>query len=150
MAPTQAPNAPRLTLRCTSCGRWNRIRADRAADGPKCGACATPLVLDHPIQLDDASFDRVIAESDVPILVDFYADWCGPCKMMAPSVEELAKETVGRALVAKLNTEQSQRSASRFQIRGIPTSIVFKGGREVRRQTGAVPLATLRTMLQGV
>ena len=150
MATTQTPNAPRLTLRCTSCGGWNRIRADRAADGPKCGTCATLFLLEHPIQLDDASFDRVIAESDVPILVDFYADWCGPCKMMAPSVAALAKETVGRALVGKLDTEQSQRSASRFQIRGVPTSIVFKGGREVRRQTGAVPLATLRTMLQGV
>ena len=87
------------------------------------------------------------AETEVPILVDFYADWCGPCKMMAPAVETLARESVGRALVAKLDTDAAQRTASRFQIRGIPTSIVFKNGREMKRQTGAVPLATLRAML---
>ena len=148
MAANPMTNAPRLTLRCASCGQWNRIRADRAVDGPKCGSCATAIAIDHPVLLDDESFDRVIAESDVPVLVDFYADWCGPCKMMAPAVATLAKETVGRALVAKLDTDRAQRSASRFQIRGIPTSIVFVGGKEVKRQTGAVPLATLRSMLQ--
>lgn len=97
--------------------------------------------------LDDTTFDRVLAETDVPVFVDFYADWCGPCKMMAPSVETLARETVGRALIAKLDTDASQRSAGRFQIRGIPTSIVFLRGVEVARQTGAVPLAALRAMI---
>jgi len=140
-------SAPRLTLRCPNCSKWNRVRADRAADGPKCGSCGTALALDHPVLLDDATFDRVVAETEVPILVDFYADWCGPCKMMAPAVETLARESVGRALVAKLDTDAAQRTASRFQIRGIPTSIVFKNGREMKRQTGAVPLATLRAML---
>jgi thioredoxin 2 len=143
----QATSTPRLTLRCTNCGKWNRVRADKAADGPKCGSCGTGLALDHPIKLDDETFDRVLAETEVPILVDFYADWCGPCKMMAPAVETLARESVGRALVAKLDTDHAQIIASRFQIRGIPTSIVFKKGREVKRQTGAVPLATLRGML---
>jgi thioredoxin 2 len=143
----KATNAPQLTLHCPNCGKWNRIRADKAANGPKCGSCGTALAVDHPVKLDDATFDRVIAETEVPILVDFYADWCGPCKMMAPSVETLARESVGRALVAKLDTDAAQRTASRFQIRGIPTSIVFKNGREVKRQTGAVPLATLRAML---
>ena len=147
MAMTETTNAPRVTLRCANCGQWNRIRADKAADGPKCGACGTPIVLDHPVLLDDESFDRVIAEAEIPVLVDFYADWCGPCQMMAPSVETLARETVGRALVAKLDTDRAQRSASRFQIRGIPTSIVFMRGKEVKRQTGAVSLATLRAML---
>ncbi len=147
MTTTQATGAARLTLRCGKCGQWNRIRADRASDGPKCGSCATPLAVDHPVLLDDDSFDRVIAESEIPVLVDFYADWCGPCKMMAPAVEALARETVGRVLVAKLDTDRAQRSAARFQIRGIPTSIVFVGGREVKRQTGAVPLATLRSMI---
>jgi len=137
----------RITLRCTSCGRWNRIDARRASAGPKCGVCGVPLDLDHPLHLDDETFDRVIQGTDLPVLVDFYADWCGPCKMMAPAVEELARESVGRALIAKLDTEASQRTASRFQIRGIPTSIVFRNGRESRRQTGAVPLAALRAML---
>ncbi len=137
----------KLTIPCPSCGKWNRIRADKATDGPKCGACGAAIILDRPLMLDDSTFDRVIAESELPVLVDFYADWCGPCKMMAPSVEALARETAGRALVAKLDTDHAQRSAGRFQIRGIPTSIVFVGGREVKRQTGAVPLATLRAML---
>ena len=140
-------STPRLTLRCVHCGKWNRVRADKAADGPKCGQCGTPLALDHPVKLDDDTFDRVLKETEVPILVDFYADWCGPCKMMAPAVETLARESVGRALVAKLDTDHAQQTASRFQIRGIPTSIVFKNGREVKRQTGAVPLAALRAML---
>ena len=147
MATTETANAPRLTLRCEHCGKWNRIRADKAANGPKCGACGAPIAVDHPVLLNDDSFDRVIAETEVPVLVDFYADWCGPCKVMAPSVDALARESVGRALVAKLDTDAAQRTAARFQIRGIPTSIVFVGGKEVKRQTGAVPLATLRLMI---
>ena len=144
---TETANARKVTIPCPSCGKWNRIRADKATDGPKCGACGAAIALDRPLSLDDSSFDRVIAESEVPVLVDFYADWCGPCKMMAPSVETLARESAGKAIVAKLDTDRAQRSAGRFQIRGIPTSIVFVGGREVKRQTGAVPLATLRSML---
>ena len=139
---------PRMTLKCASCGKWNRIRADRAADGPKCGSCGTSLGLDHPTLLNDDSFDRVLAETDIPVFVDFYADWCGPCKMMAPAVDMLARESVGQALVTKLDTDASQRSASRFQIRGIPTSIVFLHGREIARQTGAVPIGALRDMLR--
>jgi thioredoxin 2 len=147
MSTAETIKAPQLTIRCAQCGKWNRVRSDKAADGPKCGSCGTSLSLDHPIHLDDDSFDRVIAETDVPILVDFYADWCGPCKVMAPAVDTLARETLGRALVAKVDTDRAQRTASRFQIRGIPTSIVFVKGREVKRQTGAVPLATLRAMI---
>ncbi|MES2179395.1 MAG: thioredoxin [Gemmatimonadota bacterium] len=147
---TETTKAPAITLHCPSCGQWNRIRGDRAASGPKCGKCGQALALDAPVVLDDETFDRVIAQSEVPVLVDFYADWCGPCKMMAPAVAALAKEVAGRALIAKLDTDAAQRTASRFQIRGIPTSIVFRGGREVARQTGAVPLGTLRSMLGGL
>jgi thioredoxin 2 len=138
----------KITIRCTSCAKWNRIDAGRAGEGPKCGVCGTPLPLDHPVKLDDETFDRVLSGTDVPVLVDFYADWCGPCKMMAPAVDELARTSVGRAVVAKLDTDASPRTAARFQIRGIPTSIVFRGGTEAKRQTGAVTLATLRAMLQ--
>jgi thioredoxin 2 len=99
------------------------------------------------VLLTDETFDRVIQGTDLPVLVDFYADWCGPCKMMAPAVETLARSSVGRGLVAKLDTDASPRTASRFQIRGIPTSIVFRGGKEAKRQTGAVPLGTLQQML---
>jgi thioredoxin 2 len=136
-----------ITLPCTACGKWNRLDADRAAKGPKCGACGTPLAVDRPVLLTDDTFDRVIGGTDLPVLVDFYADWCGPCKMMAPAVESLARSSVGRALIAKLDTDASPRVASRFQIRGIPTSIVFRGGKEVNRQSGAVPLGTLQGMI---
>ena len=106
------------------------------------------MLLDRPIHLDDETFSRTIAESNVPILVDFYADWCGPCKMMAPSVDKLAADYLGRALVAKLNTDQSQKTSMGFNVRGIPTSIVFDGGKEIARQTGAVSYAVLESMLK--
>jgi len=106
-------------------------------------------VLDHPILLTDETFARTVAETDLPVLVDFYADWCGPCKIMAPAVDQLAKEQMGRALVAKLDTDRSPRTAGMFGIRGIPTSIVFRGGKEAGRQTGAVPKAGLEKLLGG-
>lgn len=135
------------TIRCQFCGTWNKVDASRAADRPKCGKCAKPMLLDRPIPLDDDSFSRTISGSDVPVLVDFYADWCGPCKVMAPEVDKLAANYSGRAIIAKLNTDLAQRTSQSFQIRGIPTSIVFLKGKEVTRQTGAVPYAALTTML---
>jgi len=150
MAPVQdtSREAPHVTLPCPSCGRWNRIAARRMTDGPKCGVCAAPLNLSHPITLTDATFDRVVRETSLPILVDFYADWCGPCRMMAPAVDELARSSAGHALVAKLDTDASQKVASRYQIRGIPTVIVFRHGGEERRQSGVMPLAALREMVR--
>jgi thioredoxin 2 len=137
----------RLTIRCESCGAWNRVRADRAAHGPKCGSCAAAIDLTHPLLLNDDTFARTLAESDVPVLVDFYADWCGPCKMMAPSVDQLARENVGTAIIAKLDTDRSQRTAGGFGIRGIPTSILFLRGKEIARQVGAVPKSGLDALL---
>ena len=147
MATTQATDTKKLTIPCPSCGRLNRIDASRASDGPKCGACGKPMALDHPVHLDEATFDRVIGGTDLPVLVDFYADWCGPCRMMAPSVDRLARETRGTALVAKLDTDAAPRLSQRFQVRGIPTCIVFRGGREAARQTGAVGYEALRGMV---
>src|SRR4051812_16574764 len=104
-------DAAKITIRCPHCAAWNRIRADRASDGPKCGKCAKPIALDHPLPLTDETFSRTIAESDLPVLVDFYADWCGPCKVMAPSVDALARERLGSAIIAKLDTDQNPRTA---------------------------------------
>jgi thioredoxin len=105
------------------------------------------MLLDRPVKLDDESFTRTINETDVHVLVDFYADWCGPCKMMAPFVDELARQHVGSALVAKLDTDRAQRTAGGFGIRGIPTTIVFKGGKEVDRRVGAVTKRDLEALL---
>ncbi len=138
----------KATLRCQFCASWNRVDVTRAADRPKCGKCGKPMLLDRPVHLDDETFSRTIAESQVPILVDFYADWCGPCKIMAPAVDQLAGNYTGRAIVAKLNTDASQRTSMAFNVRGIPTSIVFDGGKEIARQTGAVSYATLESMLK--
>jgi thioredoxin 2 len=137
----------RATLRCQFCLKWNRVDVARAADRPKCGHCAKPMLLDRPLPLDDETFPRTVQESEVPVLVDFYADWCAPCKAMAPAVDQLAQAHEGRAIVAKLNTEVARQTAAAFQIRGIPTIIVFENGRESRRQTGAMPLAGLQRLL---
>jgi thioredoxin 2 len=137
-------------LRCQFCSTWNRIDVSRAADRPKCGKCSKPMLLDRPVMLDDESFARTVSESDVPVIVDFYADWCGPCKMMAPAVDQLAASYSGRAIVAKVNTDLSQVATRPFGIRGIPTTIVFSGGREVARQSGAMPYQMLASMLDRV
>ncbi|MFL5574189.1 MAG: thioredoxin, partial [Gemmatimonadaceae bacterium] len=123
------------------------IDASKVTDGPKCGKCARPILLERPIALNDETFARTISESDVPVAVDFYADWCGPCRMMAPAVDALAAHLQGKALVGKLNTDHSSRTASGFDIRGIPTTIVFRGGKEVARQSGALPLEGLKALM---
>ncbi len=143
---TKAPSQ-KLTVRCQFCNTWNRIAASKVTDGPKCGKCAKPILLERPIPLNDETFTRTISESDVPVAVDFYADWCGPCRMMAPAVDALAAHVQGRALVGKLNTDHSARTASGFNIRGIPTTIVFSGGKEVARQSGAIPLEGLKQLM---
>lgn len=136
-----------LTLRCQFCETWNRVDAARAHDRPQCGQCGRPILLDRPWILHEDTFERTIGETDLPVLVDFHADWCGPCKMMAPYVDQLAAKFTGQALVAKLNTDFAPRTAERFQIRGIPTTIVFRSGQEAARVTGAMPYPALEQLL---
>jgi thioredoxin 2 len=137
----------KLTIRCQFCDTWNRVDASRIEQRPKCGKCGRPTLLDRPWALNDETFTRTINESDLPVLVDFYADWCGPCKIMAPAVDELAKRFVGRGLIAKLNTDLAPQIAGSFNIRGIPTVIVFKHGKEVARTSGALPLTSLEELM---
>ena len=146
---TDSATAKSVTLRCQSCLTWNRIDAAKAELGPKCGSCSKPILLDRPILLDDDTFARTISGSALPVLVDFYADWCGPCRIMAPAVDELASQARGRALVAKLDTERAPRTAQAFQVTSIPTVIVFENGKPVQRQAGAMPVSRLAAMLEG-
>ena len=136
------------TVRCQFCQAWNRVDASRVGDRPKCGNCATPILLDRPLKLDDETFERTVAESTIPVFVDFYANWCAPCRMMAPSVDALAAKHAGRVLVAKLDTDSSQQTAQRFNIRGIPTVIVFSAGAEAVRQAGATQLQGLEQLIR--
>ena len=138
---------PKATVACPSCGRVNRVDMARVDDRPKCGACAQRMALDRPVPVSDADFDRVIGGSEIPVLVDFYADWCGPCKAMAPTLDAIAREQRGRVLVAQLDTDANPNISANFTIRAIPTLIVFRDGREVARETGAVPRASLDALL---
>jgi thioredoxin 2 len=145
----KSPPTAHYTLPCAFCSRWNRIPAARAQDRPKCGECGRPILLDRPFPLTSESFRRVLDESTVPVVVDFYADWCGPCKVMAPVMDELASRQVGRLLVAKLDTERAQAISQMLSIRGIPTVIRFDRGKETRRQSGAMGLADLQRFAIG-
>jgi len=133
---------------CANCGKLNRVDVARVDAHPSCGACQAPIHLDAPITLTDANFDKVVSGSEVPVVVDFYADWCGPCKAMVPVFTEFARRQRGQALVAKVDTDRSPAVSARFAIRSIPTLTLMRGGKEVARQVGAVPLAALEQMLQ--
>lgn len=147
-AHTTPPAARPAVVPCAACGRMNRVDLTRLDSHPVCGTCREPLVLNAPLVLTDSTFDQVIGSATVPVIVDFYADWCGPCKSMAPVFAELARKQAGRALVVKVDTDASPKVAGRFAIRSIPTITVHRGGKEVARQVGAVPLQALEQLLQ--
>ena len=133
-------------FRCSSCGRVNRVDPSRSA--PKCGACHGDLDLsNHPFLISDDGLDTLVAQSPVPVLVDFYADWCGPCRSLAPVLVELAKRNAGRLLVAKVDTEEHRRKTSELGVQGIPALFVFKDGQLVTQTAGARPLADMQRML---
>ena len=132
---TDTANA--LHIVCPHCHTTNRVRVADLHNAPDCGQCHTPLFDGRPLELNAASFDMHIGRSHVPVLVDFWAPWCGPCRMMAPAYEQAAGLLAPQVRVAKLNTEEAQAIAARFNIRSIPTLALFVGGQEVARQAGA-------------
>lgn len=123
---------------CPHCAAVNRIPSTRLGDNPKCGKCKKSLFTGHPIELTDQNFAKFIAKSDLPVVVDFWAEWCGPCKMMAPAFAEASAKLEPNVILAKLNTEVAQQTAAQFGIRSIPSIIMFKNGKEVSRQAGAL------------
>ncbi len=138
-----------LTRRCPSCGAVNRVPAKHLADTGRCGSCKAPLPpSDQPYSVNAAEFDAIVSEARAPVFVDFWAAWCGPCKMAAPEVEALAKEMAGKAIVLKVDTEANQALAARYQIQGIPTFMVLYDGRPVLQRAGVVPRAEMRRWIE--
>ena len=137
---------------CSACGATNRVPGDKIAQGlaPVCGKCKTPLPAGRPQPVTDASFAQDVERSPVPVLVDAWAPWCGPCHMIAPIIDQLAIELAGRVRVVKLNVDDNPRTAARFDLRSIPTLLVLKDGREVDRLVGVQPKQEIRRRLEKV
>lgn len=132
---------------CPHCLAVNRLPSTKLADAPNCGQCKQTLFTGKPFELNATNLDRYLSRNDLPIVIDFWAPWCGPCRVMSPNFEQTAARLSPAMLFAKLNTEEEQQLAARFNIRSIPTLAVFKGGREIARQSGAVDAATLQRWL---
>ena len=133
-------------VRCVFCQTPNRGDLAKLALGPKCASCKRPILLDRPLKVTGPAFDQTLNGTTVPVVVDFHADWCGPCHMMAPTIDDFARRHAGEALVLKLDTDADQAIAGRFGIRGIPTVIVFDHGQERGRHIGVADLAKLELL----
>jgi thioredoxin 2 len=138
-----------IVVSCPACGQKNRVAYERAGDTARCGQCKQPIPAPgEPIDVSSsADFDRLVSTSAVPVVVDYWAPWCGPCRMVAPELQKVASRQAGRVLVVKVNTDELQDLGERFGIRSIPTLAVFSGGREVSRTMGARPAADIERFI---
>ena len=137
-----------MILTCPSCGQRNRVPAEKLDAQPKCGACKAAMQVAQPVNVRSAEeFDELLWKSPLPILTDFWAAWCGPCKMVAPELEKLARDKAGQVVVVKVDTDALPEVAGRYQISGIPTMILFQQGREAKRVSGAMPAAAIAQQL---
>lgn len=132
-----------VQVACPSCLTANRVLADRMGESPKCGRCGKPLLTAAPAELDEAGFEAFVARTGLPVLADFWAPWCGPCRGMAPHFERAAQQLQGRVQLVKVNTEASPALAMRLGIRAIPTLVLFRDGAEVKRASGALDTGEL-------
>lgn len=142
-------------IQCRACGAKNRVEREKIETGsnPVCGRCKSPLTVSsagRPVTVTDSTFSNEVERSPLPVLLDMWAPWCGPCRMIAPVLEELASELAGRIRVAKMNVDENQVTASRFNVRSIPTLLVLKSGREVDRLVGVMPKAAIKQRLERV
>ena len=134
---------------CPHCDAVNRVPVSRLGEGARCGKCRSALFPGQPVALDESRFDKHVSRSDLPVLVDFWAPWCGPCRMMAPAYEAAARELEPKVRLVKVNTEEAQGLAMRYGIRSIPTLALFRGGQEVARTAGAMDTGSLVAWVRG-